>query len=85
MVNPITMASLPHNHTSTNTTAGEQGTTTPDSSSEKKEPYLSDESEDGEEQEGVRQMSAITQTWDKKSLIMVYIWYVPHISLSQDF
>lgn len=66
------MATIPHqNLDETHPVA--DGALTPDNTSEKKEPYLSDNDEDEEEQEGVRQMSAITQTWDKKSLIVVYI------------
>lgn len=71
MVIPTTMATIPHQDSEI-TPEG----LTPDNASEKKEQYVSD-SEDEEEQEGVRQMSAITQTWDKKSLIVVYVLYVP--------
>lgn len=74
---PTTMATLP-NHEESGVSDGEQtkGTHTPDNASDgeregEKGVYLNDEEE--EEQEGARQMSAITQTWDKKSLIAVYI------------
>lgn len=70
MVIPTTMATIPHQDLDSETPA--EGSLTPDNTSEKKEQYISD-SEDEEEQEGVRQMSAITQTWDKKSLIVVYV------------
>lgn len=78
---PSTMASLPQNGleaesglpSPTEGDASPKGAATPDSSSEKEEEnglYLNDGEE--EEQEGARQMSAITQTWDKKSLVAVY-------------
>ena len=75
---PTTMATLPHTHEEAD---GEEtkGTHTPDNTSDgeregEKGVYLNDEEE--EEQEGARQMSAITQTWDKKSLVAVYALYV---------
>jgi hypothetical protein len=71
MVIPTTMATIPHQDLDSSEMTPE-GAVTPDNSSEKKEQYLSD-NESEEEQEGVRQMSAITQTWDKKSLIVVYV------------
>lgn len=78
---PSTMASLPQNgyeaesgvQSPSESDATPKGDTTPDSSSEKEKEnglYLNDGEE--EEQEGARQMSAITQTWDKKSLVAVY-------------
>lgn len=81
MVIPTTMATIPHqnldldhdhDHEHGSSQLGPEGALTPDNTSEKKEQYISD-SEDEEEQEGVRQMSAITQSWDKKSLIVVYV------------
>lgn len=77
MVIPTTMATIPHqdldhDHEHGSSELTPEGALTPDNGSEKKEQYISD-SEDEEEQEGVRQMSAITQTWDKKSLIVVYV------------
>lgn len=74
MVIPTTMATIPHQDTDSVTP---EGAVTPDNASEKKEPYVPDSDEE-EEQEGVRQMSAITQTWDKKSLIVVYafMWLI---------
>lgn len=78
---PTTMATLPHTHEQPEGGEGHEtkGTHTPDNASEgeregEKGVYLNDEEE--EEQEGARQMSAITQTWDKKSLIAVYALYV---------
>jgi hypothetical protein len=75
------MASLPQHGAeesgSSTSEGGEtpKGATTPDNASEgerekEKGLYLNDGEE--EEQEGARQMSAITQTWDKKSLVAVY-------------
>jgi hypothetical protein len=75
---PTTMATLPHTHEEPE---GDEtkGAHTPDNASDgerqgEKGVYLNDEEE--EEQEGARQMSAITQTWDKKSLVAVYALYV---------
>jgi len=74
---PTTMATLP-NHGEAGNSEGDEtpkGTHTPDNASDgerkgEKGLYLNDEEE--EEQEGARQMSAITQTWDKKSLVALY-------------
>jgi hypothetical protein len=78
---PTTMATLPHTHEQPEAGEGHgtKGTHTPDNASDgeregEKGVYLNDEEE--EEQEGARQMSAITQTWDKKSLVAVYALYV---------
>lgn len=78
---PTTMATLPHTHEEAGVEGSEspKGTHTPDNASDgeregEKGVYLNDEEE--EEQEGARQMSAITQTWDKKSLVAVYALYV---------
>lgn len=73
---PTTMATLPsHGESGVEGEEG-KGNHTPDNASDgeregEKGVYLNDEEE--EEQEGARQMSAITQTWDKKSLIAVYV------------
>lgn len=69
MVIPTAMATIPHQESSD---TSQEGAIVPDDASEKKEQYVSD-SDGEEEQEGVRQMSAITQTWDKKSLVVVYV------------
>lgn len=80
---PTTMATLPHTHQETGNAGGEgdessKGATTPDNVSDgehgEKSNYLNDEEE--EEQEGARQMSAITQTWGRNDLIAVYVLYV---------
>jgi len=80
---PTTMATLPHTHEEAGITGGEgdessKGATTPDNVSDgghgEKSNYLNDEEE--EEQEGARQMSAITQTWGRNDLIAVYVLYV---------
>jgi hypothetical protein len=76
---PTTMATLPHTHEEAGEGDETKGAHTPDNASDgeregEKGVYLNDEEE--EEQEGARQMSAITQTWDRKSLVAVYALYV---------
>jgi hypothetical protein len=80
---PTTMATLPHAHEESGIAMeGDEtpkGSHTSDNASDgdregEKGVYLNEEEE--EEQEGARQMSAITQTWDKKSLVAVYALFV---------
>jgi hypothetical protein len=78
---PTTMATLPHTHEEAGIAHGEgdespKGASTPDNVSDgehgEKANYLNDPEEE-EEQEGARQMSAITQTWGRRDLITVYV------------
>jgi hypothetical protein len=59
--------------------ASPKGASTPDNASSQSEKGHGENDEttylqgDEEEQEGARQMTAITTTWDKKTLITVYV------------